>query len=94
VILGYPKVGPAIDLWSLACIVFELITGDFLFDPKAEKTLDKDVYHLVLFMQVLGCAPRTLPTPRPPPPAEGEPWDLPLHICEQRASFWSIWAVK
>lgn len=67
-ILGYPKVGPAIDLWSLACIVFELITGDFLFDPKAEKTLDKDVYHLVLFMQVLGCAPRTLPTPPSSPP--------------------------
>jgi len=22
------------DLWSLACMVFELITGDFLFDPR------------------------------------------------------------
>lgn len=23
------------DMWSLACIVFELATGDFLFDPKS-----------------------------------------------------------
>lgn len=52
--MGYAKVGTAIDIWSLACIVFELITGDFLFDPKSEKTIDKDVYHIALFMQVLG----------------------------------------
>ena len=57
VILGWPKVGTAIDIWSLACIVFELITGDFLFDPKSEKNIDKDVYHLALFMQILGSVP-------------------------------------
>ena len=22
------------DLWSFACMIFELITGDFLFDPR------------------------------------------------------------
>lgn len=22
------------DMWSLACIVFELLTGDLLFDPR------------------------------------------------------------
>jgi len=25
--------GPAADLWSLACVVFELVTGEYLFDP-------------------------------------------------------------
>jgi serine/threonine-protein kinase SRPK3 len=25
------------DLWSLACMIFELITGDFLFDPRKAK---------------------------------------------------------
>jgi len=58
VLLGNPKIGTEIDIWSLACIVFELITGDFLFDPKVEKTMDKDVYHLALFMQILGDIPK------------------------------------
>lgn len=24
------------DLWSFACMIFELITGDFLFDPRKD----------------------------------------------------------
>lgn len=27
------KFSPATDIWSLACIIFEMITGDYLFDP-------------------------------------------------------------
>ncbi|EEQ99046.1 srpk, putative, partial [Perkinsus marinus ATCC 50983] len=23
------------DIWSFACMIFELVTGDYLFDPKA-----------------------------------------------------------
>jgi serine/threonine protein kinase len=40
------------DIWSLACMVFELVTGDFLFYPKdseeqeAESTYSKDEDHL------------------------------------------------
>ena len=30
------------DLWSLACMVFELITGDFLFDPHSGKNYSRD----------------------------------------------------
>jgi serine/threonine-protein kinase SRPK3 len=22
------------DIWSLACMIFELVTGDFLFEPR------------------------------------------------------------
>lgn len=52
----------AVDIWSLACIVFELITGDYLFEPRAEKngayTRDED--HLALMMELLGDAPESI----------------------------------
>ncbi|SPQ99904.1 unnamed protein product (mitochondrion) [Plasmodiophora brassicae] len=34
-IVGAPY-GPPVDIWALAALVFELITGDYLFDPKAD----------------------------------------------------------
>jgi serine/threonine-protein kinase SRPK3 len=34
--------GPSADMWSLACMVFELLTGDYLFDPKTGKHFTKD----------------------------------------------------
>ena len=34
------------DLWSLACMVFELITGDFLFDPRKGQNYSKTDDHL------------------------------------------------
>jgi serine/threonine-protein kinase SRPK3 len=27
--------GPPVDLWSVGCVAFEALTGDFLFDPKS-----------------------------------------------------------
>lgn len=33
VIIGW-KYGTPCDMWSMACVVFELVTGDLLFDPK------------------------------------------------------------
>lgn len=31
-----------VDLWSLACMVFELSTGDLLFEPHAGETFTKE----------------------------------------------------
>ena len=30
------------DLWSMACLVFELATGDLLFDPHAGGAYERD----------------------------------------------------
>ena len=32
----------SVDIWSLACIVFELVTGDLLFDPQEGKCWDRE----------------------------------------------------
>ena len=41
VILG-AKWGASADVWSMACMVFELLTGDYLFDPQAGPRYGKD----------------------------------------------------
>ncbi|THV01492.1 kinase-like protein [Dendrothele bispora CBS 962.96] len=35
-----------VDIWNLGCIVFELITGQHLFKPKASATWSAEQYHL------------------------------------------------
>ncbi|KAK7201218.1 protein kinase [Novymonas esmeraldas] len=52
----------ATDVWSLGCMAFELITGDFLMDPK-KKTREPreiDVEHLAMMMQLLGPLPESV----------------------------------
>lgn len=64
------------DLWSVGCMVFELITGEFLMDPKRCTRNERmmDVEHLVMMMQLLGPVPeeivrlRTSQNLRRPPP--------------------------
>jgi len=48
------------DIWSLACMIFELMTGDYLFDPKASEEYLRDEDHLALFMELLGNMPHQL----------------------------------
>jgi len=48
------------DVWSLACMVFELVTGDYLFDPKASEEYPRDEDHLALFVELLGPMPSKL----------------------------------
>lgn len=47
------------DVWSLACLIFELVTGDYLFDPKKGKTYKKNDDHLALISELIG-EPRDL----------------------------------
>jgi len=48
------------DIWSLACMIFELVTGDYLFDPKASEEYPRDEDHLALFAELLGPMPKGL----------------------------------
>ncbi|XP_068310560.1 uncharacterized protein [Pyrus communis] len=57
VILGAKYSTPA-DLWSFACVCFELATGDVLFDPHSGDNYDRDEDHLALMMELLGTIPR------------------------------------
>lgn len=41
-------------MWSLACTVFELITGDYLFEPKKGKKYSKNEDHLALISELIG----------------------------------------
>jgi len=47
------------DVWSFACMLFELITGDFLFEPKSGSAFDKDDDHLAQMIETLGELPKT-----------------------------------
>ena len=59
VLVGAPYDTSA-DMWSLACIVFELLTGDLMFDPQAGKNWSREEDHLALMMELLGKFPVSL----------------------------------
>ena len=48
------------DMWSLACIVFELLTGDLLFDPQTGQTWDREEDHLAMIIELLGSFPKSI----------------------------------
>ncbi|ODV83560.1 hypothetical protein CANARDRAFT_181869, partial [[Candida] arabinofermentans NRRL YB-2248] len=52
IILG-GKWGCSTDMWSLACLIFELITGDYLFDPKNGSSYCKNDDHLAQIVELL-----------------------------------------
>jgi serine/threonine protein kinase len=51
--LGAPY-GTTTDIWSVACLCFELLTGDFLFDPKSGKRYTKEDDHITQIMELVG----------------------------------------
>lgn len=52
----------SVDIWSLACMVFELVTGDYLFDPKEDprEVYTRDEDHLALISELCGKMPKCI----------------------------------
>ncbi|ORZ23840.1 kinase-like domain-containing protein [Lobosporangium transversale] len=59
VILG-AKWGPSTDVWSVACMAFELITSDYLFDPQSGSSYNKDDDHMAQIIELMGNFPKKL----------------------------------
>ncbi|KAL0396135.1 UNVERIFIED_CONTAM: Serine/threonine-protein kinase SRPK [Sesamum calycinum] len=47
-----------VDMWSFACIAFELATGEMMFTPTGGEGYSEDEDHLALMMELLGKIPR------------------------------------
>lgn len=45
------------DIWSCACMIYELLTGDVLFDPKKGSEDERDTDHLAQCHEMLGRIP-------------------------------------
>jgi len=44
-----------VDIWSVACVVFELLTGEYLFNPKARQNCwGKDDDHVAQIVELVG----------------------------------------
>ena len=48
------------DIWSIGCMIFELLTGKTLFDPLKERRLTTDRAHLCAMISILGKIPDDL----------------------------------
>lgn len=59
VILGLPY-DTSTDIWSCACVIFELITGDFLFEPRTGRKYDKNEDHIAQMIELLGKLPKRM----------------------------------
>ncbi|PIA15291.1 kinase-like protein [Coemansia reversa NRRL 1564] len=46
------------DIWSCACLVFELLTGDYLFEPRSGSRYSKDEEHIAQIIEIIAPFPR------------------------------------
>ena len=46
------------DIWSTACMAFELATGDFLFEPHSGESWSRDEDHIALITELVGTLPK------------------------------------
>ncbi|XP_042308779.1 SRSF protein kinase 2-like isoform X2 [Sceloporus undulatus] len=56
VLLGLDYSTPA-DIWSAACLAFELATGERLFEPQAGQYFSRDEDHVARIIELLGRVP-------------------------------------
>lgn len=52
--------GTSADIWSTACMAFELATGDYLFEPHSGEEYTRDEDHLAHIIELLGEIPRRI----------------------------------
>lgn len=48
------------DIWSTACMAFELLTGDYLFDPHSGDNWSRDEDHIALITELVGNLPKRI----------------------------------
>ena len=53
---------PADDVWTMGCVLFEMVTAQYLFDPDENEEEEEDInrLHLLLMAEVLGPFPKKL----------------------------------
>ena len=57
-ILGRSDWDHTADMWSAACVIFELLTAEYLFDPQSQGALfSKDDDHMAQIIELLGDFP-------------------------------------